>query len=143
MRALTVVLWSILSAGPVWAAEVPPTCMDAAVTQYDMNACARSDFQAADAALNRVYKAVLNRHRDDPVLVRQLRQAQRAWIAWRDAEMKAVYPDREAGYYGSVFPLCWNGRLEQLTRERTRQLQVWLDGVVEGDVCSGSYPTAR
>ena len=36
--------------------------------------------------------------------------------------------------------MCQSGEYEQLTRDRIRQLKVWIDGVEEGDVCAGSYP---
>ena len=59
---------------------------------------------------------------------------------WRDAEMRDIFPDREPGYYGSVLPMCWSGRLEQLTRERTKQLQVWLDGVPKAKCVEDRFP---
>jgi hypothetical protein len=62
-------------------------------------------------------------------------------IKWRDAEMAAIYPEqKQPGFYGSSFAGCWSSQLATLTRERTLQLRKWLDGVQEGDVCSGSIP---
>ena len=113
------------------------------MTQTDMNICSGSDFKEADVQLNAVYQAVLSKHRADKAFIQNLQAAQRAWLAWRDAEMKAIFPDREPGYYGSVLPMCWSGQLEQLTRERTKQLQVWLDGLPEGEVCGGAFPRAE
>ena len=52
--------------------------------------------------------------------------------------MKAMFPDREPGYYGSVQPMCWYTYMTQLTRERIKTLNVWLTGTIEGDVCAGS-----
>jgi len=34
--------------------------------------------------------------------------------------------------------MCWSMELTGLTQERTQVLKVWLDGIEEGDVCSGS-----
>jgi uncharacterized protein YecT (DUF1311 family) len=62
----------------------------------------------------------------------------RLWIQFRDAEMKMKYPEREDGYYGSVYPMCWSMYLTQLTTERITTLKQWLDGTEEGDVCAGS-----
>jgi hypothetical protein len=51
------------------------------------------------------------------------------------------YPEREAGYYGSIYPICRADYLEKLTRERTMKLREWLKGVEEGDACGGSIQT--
>lgn len=60
-------------------------------------------------------------------------------MVFRDAELKAVFPDPESmEAYGSVFLMCNAMWLEELTRARAKQLRVWLDGVEEGDVCAGS-----
>ena len=127
----------------VRAAGPSPGCGDTATTQTDMNICVGSRFKQADVQLKAVYRAVLKKHHSDFEFTRNLQAAQRAWLAWRDAEMKAIYPDREPGYYGSVLPMCWSGQLAELTRDRTKQLQKWLDGVAEGEVCGGSFPSAE
>jgi hypothetical protein len=51
--------------------------------------------------------------------------------------MKARYPDN-ASSYGSVFPMCWFSYLRELTEERIKKLKVWVTGIEEGDVCTGS-----
>lgn len=135
----------VLSAasGLSWAGEPALDCADGAKTQLDLNVCAGGSLKQADTQLNSVYRAVLAKHRDDAIFLNNLQATQRAWVAWRDAEMKAFYPDRPEGYYGSVFPMCWSGKLAELTRERTKQLQQWLNGVPEGEVCAGSLPRAE
>ena len=67
-----------------------------------------------------------------------LKEAQRCWIAFRDAQLKMKYPGREQGYYGSVLPMCEMMYLTELTQDRIKALQVWIDGVEEGDVCAGT-----
>jgi hypothetical protein len=52
--------------------------------------------------------------------------------------MKMKYPDREPGYYGSVESMCWSNYLTQLTSERIKTLNQWIDGTEEGDVCAGT-----
>lgn len=114
-------------------------CFDTAMTQLDLNDCAGRQHQDADAELNRVYKAILEKYRKDPLFVEKLRAAQRAWLAYRDAEIEAKYPHAgEAHYYGSIFPMCDFLYRAQLTQERTKKLREWLDGSGEGDGCSGS-----
>lgn len=58
-------------------------CYDSPV-QADLNACAGADFAKADAALNAAYKIVHDRLSADGQT--RLRDAERAWIAFRDAE---------------------------------------------------------
>ena len=60
------------------------------------------------------------------------------WIAFRDAQLKMKFPDREPGYYGSVLPLCEMMYLTELTQDRIKALQVWIDGVEEGNICAGT-----
>jgi hypothetical protein len=55
--------------------------------------------------------------------------------------MKAKYPHREDGYYGSVQPMCWYMYITDLTDDRTKKLKAWLTRIEEGDVCAGSVKT--
>ncbi|MCK9608588.1 MAG: DUF1311 domain-containing protein [Methylomonas sp.] len=131
----------ILASTLVTADEAKPTCFDNADTQQEINQCSGLDNQTADQALNSTYQAILKQHANDKPFIDSLKQAQRAWLKWRDAEMLAIYPIREQpGYYGSSFKACWHEQIASMTRERTRQLKKWLDGVEEGDMCSGSFP---
>ncbi|WP_158827128.1 lysozyme inhibitor LprI family protein [Mucilaginibacter lacusdianchii] len=107
-----------------------------AQTQSAMNTQAGSQYQKTDKELNAVYQKILKQYAKQPVFIKKLKAAQRLWIQLRDAELAAKYP--APGTYGSVEPMCKAGYLEKLTRERTKFLQVWLDGIEEGDVCSGS-----
>jgi uncharacterized protein YecT (DUF1311 family) len=103
----------------------------------DQDACAR--FQQADTLLNKTYNQVLTEYSKNAAFIRKLKIAQRAWIAYRDAQVEAVYPepDKRAAY-GSVYPMCRCIALAQLTTQRAAELKRWIDGIEEGDVCSGS-----
>jgi len=46
------------------------------------------------------------------------------------------YPEGKT--YGSIQPVCRANYLEELTRTRIKTLQVWITGIEEGDLCSGS-----
>jgi hypothetical protein len=73
-----------------------------------------------------------------------MRQAQRAWIAFRDAHPAARFPKADKQVeYGSVYPTCCCAALTELTELREKELKVWADGIPEGDVCNGSVKTAR
>ena len=99
--------------------------------QADMNACAAIDFEAADAELNAVWSeaiagaremdAEINREYDQaPTSEAVLREAQRAWIIFRDAQ--CTYEGHEARG-GSMEAMIYDGCRARLTRERTAQLR--------------------
>ena len=110
-------------------------------TQREMNTEAYENYKKADTKLNQVYSQILKEYKSNIVFITYLKNAQRLWIQFRDAEMKAMYPEREDGYYGSVHPMCWNIYLQELTEERIKKLNIWLLGIEEGDVCNGSVKT--
>jgi uncharacterized protein YecT (DUF1311 family) len=107
-------------------------------TGAEMNQQANVSYQTADKELNTVYQKIVLKYKDDPAFIASLKAAQRLWIQFRDAELKMKYPPREKGYYGSVYPMCYSAYKEELTRQRIKTLQQWLEGVEEGDVCAGS-----
>jgi len=104
--------------------------IDCATTsvQMEMNFCAERDWQAADAELNRIYKAVMADMKamdqslppDLQGAAQTLRDAQRAWITFRDKNCRlAGYPMRG----GSAEPLLIYGCLRQMTQDRSAELQ--------------------
>jgi uncharacterized protein YecT (DUF1311 family) len=105
-----------------------------------MNRAAGDKFEKADAELNRVYAEIRKVYANDPEFLRKLRDAQRIWLQFRDAEMEALFPPRsdEPGYYGSVHPMCLAEYRAKLTTERVVALKAWLVGTEEGNVCAGS-----
>jgi uncharacterized protein YecT (DUF1311 family) len=109
-----------------------------AQTQYELNMEAKKKYEASNKELNEAYNKILREYKTDTSFTKNLKKAQRLWIQFRDAEMKVKFPDREAGSYGSVHPMCWSLYKEELTRERLNVLKTWLDGTEEGDVCSGT-----
>jgi uncharacterized protein YecT (DUF1311 family) len=113
-------------------------------TQAQITAQACAGYKKADLELNQVYQQILAANSADAAFTRALATAQRAWLAFRDAHIVALYPNPKPGAYGSVFPVCRCGMLEQITAQRTRELrELWVEGTVEGDVCAGSSPVRR
>ncbi|AXB06336.1 MULTISPECIES: lysozyme inhibitor LprI family protein [Aeromonas] len=94
----------------------------APVTQTDMNICAFQDYQRADAKLNAAYKKRVASL--EKAQLERLRTAQRAWIAFRDAQCRY-----EAGVYegGSMAPMVHSSCLTQLTEARTKDLNILPD----------------
>jgi uncharacterized protein YecT (DUF1311 family) len=110
-------------------------------TQADRNQTAFANYQKVDKELNVVYKNILLKYKEDSEFIKNLKASQRIWISFREAELKMKYPEREAGYYGSLHAICRADYLNRLNRERIIKLREWLKGAEEGDACSGSIQT--
>ena len=106
-------------------------------TQVELNNKAKSDYEKTDKELNQVYQKILRDYKSDTVFVKSMKEAQRQWVKFRDSQVKMKYPPYK-GADESVLPMCKNYYLKELTTNRIKELQQWIDGVEEGDVCSGS-----
>lgn len=108
-------------------------------TQLEMNQEADEAYKRADKELNMVYQKILKEYSEEVDFIKNLKQSQRIWIQFRDAEIDMMFPRKDdPQYYGSVFPLCWSNYMQTLTETRTKTLKLWLEGVEEGEMCSGS-----
>jgi uncharacterized protein YecT (DUF1311 family) len=114
-----------------------------AQSQTQLNVQADAAYRKADLELNRTYQQILKEYRTQTAFLQSLKAAQKLWIQFRDAEMKARYPATNSLLeYGSFFPVCYSNGLEELTKARTKQLRLWLTGIPEGDMCNGSVKVA-
>jgi uncharacterized protein YecT (DUF1311 family) len=95
-------------------------------------------YATAEKEINTVYQKILREYSSDKAFIKNLKAAQRLWIQFRDAEIKARFPNQTPGYYGSVYAVCVSNLKKELTNERIKTLSVWLNGIEEGDVCAGS-----
>ena len=112
-------------------------------SQGQLNQQADAAYRKADQELNRTYQQILKEYRTKTAFLQSLKTAQKLWIQFRDAEMKARYPAANTQFeYGSFFPVCYFNGLEELTKVRTKQLRLWLTGIPEGDMCNGSVKVA-
>jgi uncharacterized protein YecT (DUF1311 family) len=94
-----------------------------AQTQSEMNTEAAEDFTKADRVLNETYKAVVEQVDEESRVL--LKSAQKAWIAYRDAEAK-FQADLEARG-GSMYPLSLMAYKTTLTQQRTAELEQLLE----------------
>ncbi|MES2489813.1 MAG: lysozyme inhibitor LprI family protein [Pseudomonadota bacterium] len=109
-----------------------------AQTQSQLNRDACAEYQKADQELNATYQKILQQHKDDAVFIRKMKKAQRAWLAFRDAELAAIYPAANKQIeYGSIYPMCHCTEQTALVNQRIKQLSAWLTAE-EGDTCRGS-----
>ncbi len=91
-------------------------------TQAEMNMQAKAAYLKADAAMGVVYKQIqkiLSTATEKKLLL----DAQRAWIKFKETHCKSV---AEGSAGGSIQPLIYFNCLEQLTQQRTVQLNNYL-----------------
>lgn len=94
-----------------------------AQTQRDLDACAGHRFEQADADLNAAYRRVLGRLQHDAGVTKLLTGAQRAWLAFRDAECTFASVGEQGG---TIYPVALAECRTELTRARTRRLDEYL-----------------
>ena len=114
--------------------------------QQEMNYCAGQDFERADTELNAAYRTAIagaqeadrdyaratqgNEMRDSgPGEEASLREAQRAWVTFRDAQCQGESYEARGG---SMQPMLYQGCRATLTRARTAELR--------GPECDGDGP---
>lgn len=128
---ISTLLLALALQGAPAAQALEPDCRDPQA-QMELNMCARIDFEHADAELNRAYReAIAAARQSDRELDRTydqrpgyeavLREAQRAWVAFRDAHCR--YEGYEEARGGSMEPMVYSGCQARLTRERIAQLR--------------------
>jgi uncharacterized protein YecT (DUF1311 family) len=99
-----------------------PVAQIYAQTQAAMNAEARTEFVQADTELNKTYEALLKKLPDGQSK-EKLKQSQRAWLTFRDAEA-AFVADQTRG--GSMPPTIRYETMAELTQQRIKQLKTRL-----------------
>ena len=87
--------------------------------QQELNACAGDNLRIADASLNTLY-ARLMAEQDNAAAKAQLREVERAWIAYRDKECAFEVGPQADG--GSIWPMEMSNCLEEKTAARIREL---------------------
>ena len=85
-----------------------------------MIACAGAELKLQDARLNRAYQAAMKRL-DQPRQRAALRKAQRAWIAFRDADCASLY-DQD---WGSLSRIEANACMLDHTARRANALEAY------------------
>jgi len=124
---LTLGIFALISVG-VTHADVPPSepsqysqaynaCMDKASSTTSMVECIGAEHNAQDAKLNAAYKTLMGAL--SPDRKKQLREAQRAWIAYRDANCEFYFdPDG-----GTIARLQANQCMLSMTAQRAAELE--------------------
>ena len=87
-----------------------------------MNICANESYLETDKELNETYNQL--KQQVDESFGNEFLSAQRAWLAFRDAECGLA---AAATRGGSIQPMILSACLERLTKDRTAQLKAHLD----------------
>ena len=87
-------------------------------TQTEMTQCAAEAYKAADKVLNQVYQQLVAKLDDEEKA--QLKEAQTAWLKYRDTNCDFV-ADQYKG--GTMRPMIYAGCLEDVTKRRTSELR--------------------
>jgi uncharacterized protein YecT (DUF1311 family) len=102
-------------------------CGDQAKTQLEMNACASEELARTDANMDRVYRLLLSRTKNQQVLVGKVEALQKVWIAYRDSYMDAMYPaENKQAEYGTIFPMEADLLRAKLTQQHIANLRELL-----------------
>lgn len=99
-------------------------CNKKAATQIEINACASAEADRVDNELNGVYRKLLAAANDDAQAVTKIKTAERAWVAYRDAYLEAMYPaEDKRAEYGSIYPMELDMLRAKLSRVQIAALQ--------------------
>lgn len=103
-------------------------CANASTT-VEMNFCADKDYQASDKALNAAYASAIAYIRtqngetpyDAASFEEAMRNAQRAWVAYRDSDCRDLVAQEWSGGTGAASAIL--GCMTQKTIQRTKELK--------------------
>ncbi len=99
-----------------------------AQSQTELNMESSNSYKKVDDQLGVVYQLILKKYAKNVKFINALRASERLWIQFRDAEVKMMYPsDNPRMTYGSMYSMLYYGRLEELTKARIKQLQIWAN----------------
>ena len=124
---LLTVLVASASGTPANAAE---SCDTGSSSQADLNECYSNAYKKSDGELNALYKQITARLKDDAATTKLLVAAQKAWVAFRDAECNF---QTSGSAQGSVYPMVQSICLDGLTGNRINDLKSYLK-CEEGDL---------
>lgn len=113
--------WLASAPAPAQKKSKSVPCANAG-SQADMNDCAGREYKAADTTLNQVYRQLVSLLDDEEKL--QLKEAQTAWLKYRDANCEFV-----GGQYkgGTMRPMVHAMCLADMTSSRTGELKVQIN----------------
>jgi len=113
------------------ATNTSDACFQRANTTADMLVCADKEYQQLDQDLNRVYAALLAEM--TPAHAQLLRESQRRWLSFRDAEFNAIDGVYDA-QDGTIHRVLRLGQRNQVVRHRVEQLTSLRDAITGASI---------
>jgi len=107
-------------------------CLEQAKTQTDMNECAYHELTDQRRDLDDLLARIKKEYVASSEKSKKLEAAQKAWVAYADAQIDLLYSEPE----GSVSGMCQALDLTELTQQRIEQIKKWRQQD-EGYVCGG------
>jgi uncharacterized protein YecT (DUF1311 family) len=101
-------------------------CLDTAMTQLEINRCMGEDVSRAEAELKEVYQKLLAAVANDAQAVAKITAVEKAWVAYRDAYIEAMWPADNKQTYGTIFPANARGLRAKLTRQHIENVKELL-----------------
>ena len=83
---------SLIGGATASVARAAGECDSPGLSQAELNECYGNAYKKADAELNILYGQITARLKDDKATAKLLVAAQRAWVAFRDAECNFLRP---------------------------------------------------
>ncbi len=124
----------LLITGLLLSANVLADSCDSATSQAGLNECYGNEYKKQDDLLNQTYRQAMKLATDTQKT--QLKAAQNAWIAYRDADCTFLTSGADGA---SVAPMVHAQCMADKTRERTELLKSTLH-CEEGDVSCVFHP---
>lgn len=103
---------------------------DSMSNQNAMNQCISNEYKNSDAELNKLYKEISHRLNDNADALKALRNSQRAWISFRDAECDFAAINTQGG---SIHSMLITSCRNELTQARIKNFNTYLS-CEEGDM---------
>ena len=121
--AIFVLVWVVFSGGRSLGETDSALCQEA-MTTVAMRECLELQYAKADGALNRIYQQL--RSQLDKPRQAKLREAQRAWIVFRDTSVEFEASEEEGG---SLYSITFLSVLLTKTEQRADELETLLKGL--------------
>jgi uncharacterized protein YecT (DUF1311 family) len=115
---------SLIAGATASRAQAAEGCDAPGLSQAELNDCYGNVFKKDDAELNVLYRQITARLKDDQATTKLLVAAQRAWLAFRDAECDFSASGVDGGTaLGMIRAVC----LDKLTLNRIDDFKNYLD----------------
>jgi hypothetical protein len=92
--------------------------------------------------MDSIYQNILKLYAEDTVFIRNFENSQTAWLDYLETALKAQFPDRPPGYYGSMSSMCASIYSRKIIESRIYEIEKWLEGRKDGD-CASSVKSQK